>query len=81
MKFEINFNQQEEQDDDFLLTLGGKWVSTGENKYPPFEVLEIELNTFEELELLLENVDKVKGFGHSALISFDNPTIFLDKTI
>lgn len=81
MKFEINFNQHKEQDDDFLISIGAKWISTGNNKYPPFEVLEIELNTFEELELLLENVDKVKGFGHTALVSFDNPMIFLDKTI
>ena len=81
MKFEINFNKHEEQDDDFLLSLGAKVVELDNRKYPPFELLEIELNTFEELELLLENVDKVKGFGHTALVSFDNPMIFLDKTI
>lgn len=81
MKFEVNFNQNKEQDDDFLLTLGAKWVSTGENKYPPFEVLEIEINTFEELEVLLEKIDKKKKSMYTALVSFDNPTIFLDKDV
>ena len=81
MLFEINFNKHEEQDDDYLLSLGAKYVSTGSNKYPPFEVLEIELNTFEELELLLEKIDKERKGIYTALISFDNPTIFLDKDI
>ena len=81
MLFEINFNQNKDKDDDFLLTLGAKWVSTGENKYPPFEVLEIELNTFEELEVLLEKIDKEKKSMYTALVSFDNPTIFLDKDV
>lgn len=79
MKFEINFNHQEEQDDDFLIALGAKYISTGSTKYPPFEVLEIEFNTFEELEVFLEKVDEAKKNMYTALISFDNPTIFLDK--
>ena len=81
MLFEINFNKHEERDDNYLLSLGAKYVSTGPNKYPPFEALEIELNTFEELELLLEKVDKERKGIYTALISFDNPTIFLDKDI
>ena len=81
MLFEINFNKNAEQDDYYLLSLGAKYVSTYSTKYPPFEALEIELNTFEELELLLEKVDKERKGIYTALISFDNPTIFLDKDI
>ena len=42
----------------------------------------IEIPTFDDLEALLLKVNKMllgKDFGYSALISFDNPTIFLDK--
>lgn len=81
MIFEINFNK--ETDDKTLEKLGAKLVSTGYfNKYPPFEVYQIEINTPEELEDLLKKVDSIKKESfYSAIISFDPPTIYLDNKI
>jgi hypothetical protein len=79
MRFEIVFNK--ETDDKFLITqLGAKYVSAG-SKTSDFELLVIDINTFEELEKLLEIVDKEKKDIYAAIISFDPPTIYLDKNI
>jgi hypothetical protein len=77
MKFEINFNKFKEADDNFLLSLGAKWVTV----YDDNDYLEIELNTFEELEELLNKVNQSKNDYYAAIVSFDNATIFLDKDI
>lgn len=77
MKFEIDFNR--ETDDKTLEMLGAKLVPTSAEKYGPFDKYEIEINTFEELKELIEKVDKIKNDYYSAVISFNPPTIFLDK--
>lgn len=79
MKFEINFNK--ENDDETLMLIGAKEESTNSTKYPPFERYVIDLNSFEELETLLAKVSKIKKDEYSAIINFDNPTIFLDSTL
>lgn len=79
MIFEVNFNK--EVDDNTLEKLGCFLVSTNSNKYPPFEVYCIELNSFEDLQVFLQKVDKIKKDFYSAIISFDNPTIYLDRGV
>lgn len=79
MEFELDFNR--ENDDEVIKLLGAKLVPTNLDKYPPFEVYKITLNSFEELEELLEKVEKIKGEYYSAVVAFDPPTIFLDKDV
>ncbi len=79
MIFEIDFNR--EVDDKFLESIGAKWYETGSVKYAPFEILKIEINSFEELEEILKKVDKEKEGMYSAIVSFDPPCIFLDKEV
>ena len=80
MKFEIDFNRG--SDDKTLEAIGAKLEPIpGATKYPPFDRYMIELNTFEELEALLKEVDFITGVYYSAIISFDSPTIFLDNNV
>jgi hypothetical protein len=72
MRFEIDFNR--ETDDKTIEMLGAKL-----EPYGPFEKWSIDINTFEELENLIKKVDEIKGDYYSAVISFDPPSIFLDK--
>lgn len=79
MKFQIDFQKSEFYADNFLIyVLGAYWIKTGSDKYPPFEVLEIEVRDFEHLEDILKEVDKRFETISSAIISFDNPTIFIE---
>lgn len=79
MKFQIDFNKTEYYDDKFLIEkLGAYKVPTNSKKYPPFEVLHIEVRDFKHLEEMLGIVDKEFGCFSDAVISFDPPTIFLD---
>ena len=82
MKFQINFNSSTFSDDNFLIdVLGAEVVETGSNKYPPFELLYLEVKDFEQLEEILKIVDNHYGDYYSAVISFDSPTIYLDNKI
>lgn len=74
MKFDIDFNR--ENDDAFILSLGAKWEDFG-----GFSRMMIELDSFEDLEKLLNKVDGEKSDIYSAVVSFDPPTIFLDKDV
>lgn len=74
MLFEIDFNSFE--DDVFLIELGAQWYPTGSTKYPPFEVLKMEVKDFEHLEEILKAIDEKYNGIFSAIISFDNPTIY-----
>ena len=84
MEFTIDWNDQNFNDDDFLVKeLDAYWVSTGSTKYPPFEVLKVEVKDFKELEKLLEKVNKGRNISehYSAVISFDSPAIYLDNKV
>ena len=79
MEFQIDFNKTGYYNDEFLIEkLRACKVPTNSNKYPPFEVLHIEVKDFEHLEEILSIVDKEFGGFSDALISFDPPTIFLE---
>ena len=79
MEFQIDFNKTGYYNDEFLIEkLGAFKVPTNSNKYPPFEVLHIEVRDFEHLEEILSIVDKEFGGFSDALISFDPPSIFLE---
>ena len=79
MKFEIDFNEVQYNNDKFLIeVLGGYYVKTNSKKYSPFEIVEIEVRDFEHLEDILKMVDKEFNSNSTALISFDNPTIFIE---
>ena len=55
MKFEIDFNDSNKYDDNFLIdVLGAELESTGSTKYPPFERLVIEIEDFKHLEQILK---------------------------
>lgn len=82
MRFQIDFNDYNRRDDNFLIdVLGAEVVETGSDKYPPFELLYLEVNDFEQLEEILKTVDNHYGDYYSAVISFDSPTIYLDNKI
>ena len=79
MRFEIDFDKIGYYNDEFLIEkLGAYKVSTNSKKYPPFEVLHIEVEDFKHLEKILKIVDEEFGGFSSAIISFDPPTIFLE---
>lgn len=79
MKFQIDFNDPNKYDDNFLIdVLGAELVPTGSDKYPPFEILQIEIRDFEHLEEILKIVDKEFNCISTALISFDPPTLFIE---
>ena len=79
MLFEVDFDKIGYYNDEFLIEkLGAYKVSTNSKKYPPFEVLHIEVEDFKHLEKILKKVDEEFGGFSSAIISFDPPTIFLD---
>jgi len=79
MEFQIDFNDPNKYDDNFLIdVLGAELIPTNSDKYPPFDVLKIEISDFEHLEEILRVVDKEFNCISTALISFDPPTIFLD---
>jgi hypothetical protein len=79
MIFEIYFNH--EHDDKVLVEIGAKIEELPNRKYPPYELVKIELNTFEELEQLLNKINSIKGKLYSAVINFDPPAIFLDDKV
>ena len=79
MLFEIDFDKIGYYNDEFLIEkLRAYKVPTNSKKYPPFEVLHIEVEDFKHLEEILKKVDEEFGGFSSAIISFDPPTIFLD---
>lgn len=79
MRFQIDFNAPNKYDDNFLIdVLGAEFVPTDSDKYPPFEILQIEIKDFEHLEEILKIVDKEFNCISTALISFDSPTIYID---
>ena len=79
MLFEIDFYKIGYYNDEFLIEkLRAYKVPTNSKKYPPFEVLHIEVEDFKHLEEILKKVDEEFGGFSSAIISFDPPTIFLE---
>lgn len=78
MKFQIDFYSQD--DSEILQQLGAKLeLRKGKNNFYDFFYYSIEIKDFQELELLLQKVDKMKNGIYSAIISFDPPTIYLDN--
>lgn len=84
MKFEIAFNDPRlinSTTNKILEDLGAKFeYDKDQTKEFPDDNYYIELNSFEELETLLQKVDKEMNDIFCAIISFDNPTIFLDNS-
>lgn len=77
MKFEIDFNR--ENNDKLLVEgLGAYWETKNDN-WGDFVCIEIK--DFEQLKELLEKVESLTGSYYDAVISFDPPTIFLDKDV
>jgi hypothetical protein len=75
MIFEIDFNR--DTDYKTLEEIGAKPITMEEYDY-----YTIEVNTFEELEQLLAHVETIRDEKYySAVISFDPPTIYLDKDV
>lgn len=79
MKFQICFNETYYNNDKLLIELGAYYIPTGSEKYPPFEVLEIEVEDFNKLKDILDIIDSELKAYSSAEISFDPPTIFINK--
>ena len=58
MKFQIDFNDTNYNNDKFLIDkLGAYYIPTGSDKYPPFEVLEIEVEDFNKLKDIIDIID------------------------
>lgn len=77
--FQIDFNAPNYYNDKFLIEkLGAYLVPTNSDKYPPFEIIKIEIRDFEHLEEILKTVDKEFNCISTALISFDSPTLYID---
>ena len=79
MKFQICFNEPTYSNDKLLIDkLGAYYIPTDSDKYPPF-VLEIEVEDFDKLKDILDIIDGELKTYSSAEISFDPPTIFINK--
>lgn len=79
MRFEINFNNPDINNDQwFIDNFGGELVSTGSDKYAPFEIVMVEVKDFNELQKLLEKIDESFETISSAVIAFDPPTLYID---
>jgi hypothetical protein len=79
MKFEILFNDSNYNNDEFLIEkLGAFYVPTGSDKYPPFEILQIEVEDFKKLEEITKIIDKEFNTYSSMIISFDPATLYID---
>ena len=82
MRFQIDFNTHQEGGDNFLINiLGAEIIETGSVKYPPFQLLYLEVRDFEHLREILKTVDNHFGDYYSAVVSFDSATIYLDNKI
>lgn len=75
MIFQIDFNRPDPNNNKAFYKHIGAKLNTSDD----YHFYEIELNTFEELEALIEKVNKKTGDWYSAVISFDHPTIYLDN--
>jgi hypothetical protein len=83
MKFEIAFNRGDKNDTkEFYEFIGAKL-----NDLPEEDYYEIEINSFEELEQLMNKINR-KYFEnpynlhtYSAVLAFSRPAIFLDKDV
>lgn len=78
MIFEIGFNREDKNDTKSFYEFIEATLNNNNEEYSFYE---IELKSFEELEQLMEKINlKYKGdiFSYSAVISFDNPCIYLD---
>jgi hypothetical protein len=80
MKFEIAFNYEDKNDTkEFYDFIGAILNRENEESY-----YEIELNTFEELEQLMNKINMKyfnNTFRYSTVIAFNRPVIFLDDKI
>ena len=74
MFFEIDFNR--ENDDRVIELLGAT-----QSEKAGFVYYKINVDSFEDLQELLDTVDDLKDDSYSAVISFDPPTIFLDTDV
>ena len=74
MRFEIDFNT--ESDDNLLKRLGAKRESVND-----FSYFVIDFSNYKELEEFMNKVNKIKGKDYTALISFNQPTIYLDAEV
>ncbi len=74
MKFEIDFNDMAYRNNKLLEEVGAKLEDLGE-----YSAYFIELNSFEELEIVLDKVNKETKDYYNALVTYDSPMIFLDN--
>jgi hypothetical protein len=80
MRFEIDFNK--ETNDKVLEHIGAKLVPyVPTPKYGPDSRYLINIDTFEELEVLLNKLNIETNKIYSAVISFDPPIIYLDDNV
>lgn len=80
MKFEIAFNKKDKNDTkEFYNFIEAKFIEHDKGGW-----YEIELNSFEELEELMNKINMKyfnNNYTYAAVIMFNNPVIFLDKDI
>ena len=74
MRFEIDFNR--ETNDELLGQLGAE-----KEDFEEYYTYFIELEDFEDLQILLIKLNEKTNDMYSAVISFDHPTIFLDNKV
>ena len=79
MRFEIDFNSSDINNERwFIDNFGGVLVNTGATKYPPFEIVMVEVEDFDKLKNLLDKINKSFDCISSSVVSFDPPSIFID---
>ena len=83
MKFEVAFNHDIPNARRILKELGAASEYAHHDIYPAFKYFTIELESFEDLDKLLQKVNELIGsskvLDYSAVMSFDPPAIFFDN--
>jgi len=72
MKFKIDFNYDK---DSSILEVFGAIKENGTEGYY------INLGNFEDLNILLNNVEKCLNHYYGAIVEFNPPTIYLDSSV
>lgn len=81
MKFQIDFNNDVDNSNFLINSLGAVSEPSDADEYPPSEALTVDVQSFKQLKEILKIVNTEFKDDYSAVISFDPATIYLDNNV